>query len=66
MEQFLERSASARWRDVRGLLGHLNDVEQVVLDASSACEDDACLAFHETFDESGVRCVVNNVVRNGV
>ena len=66
VEQLLERSARARWRDVRGFLGQFDNVEQVVLNASSAGEDNTCFAFHEALDERRMRCVINDIVCEGV
>ena len=66
VEQFLQRSARARRRDVRGFLGQFDNVEQVVLNASSAGEDNSCFAFHEAFDERRMRGVINDVVCEGV
>ena len=43
-EQFLERSARALRRDVRGFLGQFDNVEQVILNASPAGEDNTCFA----------------------
>ena len=51
---------------MRELLRHFYNVEQVILNASSAGEDNTCFAFHEALDERRMRCVINDIVCEGV